>query len=144
MQQISGSLKWTRGGANELMATMWWLHTPQWTFGWKDYLPTIGENWCPLWASWYTSGGTAGEEPEPLGKELFRIHEDLVAALPGSPAHDQASEELFAWLNDYMPFIIPVENVPTPVIVSADFGNIPESGWEVAVTNSGEQFFFRR
>lgn len=144
VKQIAPELHSVRSGANELMATILWLHSPTWRYGtFFDYLPN--SLWAPEWMVWYDTGGKSGEEPPKWIKELYAIHLEIMQTLPTSPRGRNAREKLYSWYNKYIPVFPLLESNPSPVIVSNKLGNIPHSGYSNAINLRGpEQFFFKR
>ncbi len=143
VRQISGELRGQKGNANELMATIGWTHAPTWQEGtFRDYLP----GWWGagrLWHEWYNSGGERGEEPPEDFLRIFTLHEEIMAAVPYSPEHLDAVDELRQLYYDLVPIIFPVETASNPVVASTRLGNIPHAGYAHTVKFSGEQIFIR-
>ena len=147
MRTISGELRGIRGTGNELMATLGWLHSELWADeAYRDYLP--GEHWpgqwAPRWSQWYNSQGRDGEEPPEHVKEMYRLHEAVVATVPHSDDGAAAMKALLDWHYENITFLIPVESVGYPMTVTTTLKNMPESGYAIAANRSGEQFFFEK
>lgn len=138
----SNELLGIRQESNEVMATVIWQHTGAgWRYGaFKDYLPSPG--WGPLWMSWYNSGGDSGEEPPTWIKELYDIHERIMATLPTSEAGRTAVQDLYDLYYENIP-TIPTVAFDVPVIISQDLRNVPHGGHPNSWNLRGpEQFFF--
>ena len=144
-QTIATNLQRQRGGANELMMTIEALHTNIWKTAngfHHDYLPRAA-TWAPLWHTWYSSGGTAGEEPPADVKRLFELSEKLATAIPESPEALAALDEIYQRLHDNVYFFVALEKILKTQLVSARLGNVPTDGHSVGVNYSVEQMFFR-
>ncbi|NMB11069.1 MAG: ABC transporter substrate-binding protein [Firmicutes bacterium] len=141
MRQISQQLRGQKGEANELNAVIGWAHSPGWPWLYGDYLPG---NWGSNrnWELWYNSGGRTGEEPPAWIKDLYDIHEQVVATVPGTPERDAVVEALREWYASNYLMIQTVESVLYPYIVNADLRNVPESGMAVGANLPMEQYFF--
>ena len=142
IKQIEAQLAGQRAAANELQAFMIWDVQPMWADAtWTDYVPT--NNWAPLWALWYNTGGKQGEEPPAAIKDLYRIHEGRIKAIPYSDEDKKLRAELYenyaknAW-------ILPLaEKVNYAMVASTKLGNIPRAGQAIGADYSMEQFFFK-
>ena len=142
VKQEDSSLVGTKQAANEVQATVIWDVQPMWKDGtWTDYVPT--NQWGPLWATWYNSGGTDGEEPPDDIKQLYKDNEGRVAAVPNSPEDTALANDIYRILHDDL-WIFPLaEKVNYAMISSKKLGNVPISGQAIGADYSGEQFFFK-
>ena len=144
MRQLSTTLAGQRRDANEVMATILWVHTVTWEAGTsRDYLPS--NLWAPLWRTWYDTDGASGEEPPAEIMELFAIHERIIQAVPATDDFNAAFEELYTFYQEFIPIIVLVEGHIEPITVSRDLRNVPESGAANLVNLLAfEQMFFDR
>lgn len=143
LKMLTADLRGTRANANQLMATIGWCHAPTWRNGtWRDYLPpwwgaAVG------WGTWYTSAGKEGSEPPNWVKELFAIHEDIMAVIPYSPEFNDAFAKMDKWQVDNIPYIMVSVQPLEPVIASKRLGNVQHSGYKHAGKLAMEQLFFK-
>lgn len=141
MRQISIELQGQRATANELQATVLWVHSTTWERGlWDDYLPF--PYWAPDWQLWYNTEGASGSEPPENVQELYAIHERIVATIPETESNDEAWQALKDWYYENLPFFLTVGPIQDPVIVSDDLRNVPETGITNELNLSIEQLFF--
>ena len=88
---------------------------------------------CPVaaypWGQWYHSGGTEGEEPPDEIKRLFEITDQWLAARPGTPEYEAASNELLTLNVRGMYLFGTVSNPPVVVAVNNRIGNVPEKSY---------------
>lgn len=145
MRQISFELRMQRASANELMATLGWLHSEMWREqGWDDYLPGgfwLG-SWGIEWVRWMNSQGESGVEPPAEIKELYEIHNEIMSVIAHTPEGDAAMDRLFDWYSVNVPLFLPAESVGYPLIAANSLRNVPQSGYGIAANRSVEQFFF--
>lgn len=139
-RQVSTELVGQKNAANELMGFIMWTHSPGWPWLWDDYLPNRG--WGRAWQTWYNTAGESGEEPPAWVMELFEIHEEIVRAVPDTPAFEAVSARLADWYYTYIPVQLTVERATYPFIASARLGNIPHSGQAIGANSSMEQWYF--
>lgn len=142
MKTISTTLWGTRAGANEIMATVFWVNAETRPYVWDDYLPG-NSRWGIPWKQWYDTNGESGIEPPAWIKEVFNLHEDIMKAAPMSAERKNAIEALNSWYYEYYPELNIVEGGKHPVIVSQDLGNVPHAGRDQDTNFAGEQFFFK-
>jgi peptide/nickel transport system substrate-binding protein len=151
-REITGTMVSTRAVSNSMQMGLWHgnrasslcLRTyPYW------YLPVLGweKTWCPLWAHWYQSGGTAaqGEEPPQTIKDAIHAWEQLRLTLDEDEQKKWA-QELLSYQAENLWTIGTVAGAPQPVIVRNNLRNVPEEGylgWDVQQmdTYHPEQFF---
>ena len=112
-------------------------------------IPTATNSlWAPLWALWYQSGGTSGEEPPEEVQQQLDLYDQLTVTV------DQAQQvELWSQImeinaeNLYQWGICDRAAVPVPV--SNRMHNVPEEGWDCdwdagnIGTTHPEQYFIR-
>lgn len=114
-----------------------WHYVPMFTFN----------SYAPQWARWYSSKGTAGEEPPPEVKRLYDLWDIMNT---GSEAEQVAAAR--GMIRDHVEnlrTIGTVGMVPQPVIVNKHLRNIPEEGilswdWYYVGRYNPEQFFFEQ
>lgn len=128
----------TRYTANELPITIVWAHTPLW---WGASWDSVPQYWGQLWNQWCNNPET-GEEPPALVKKYV----DLIArSVVVAPKERQALiDERDRLLYENIFFIVLVDGVKYPLIASKKLGNIPHSGFAIAASFGGEQFFFKQ
>ncbi len=126
--------------AGEIQASMYWGTPRNMCVRLHYYM-----DWATLlWDQWLSTGGKSGEEPLQWYKTLNNLVTAKIAALPESQEYKQAEKAILDLEAEYIPAPIIGERVKKPVIVSAKLGNIPKSGYSVAVNYSIEQFFFKK
>ena len=119
---------------------------PDWVF------PTSGERSWPAVGAWYDSGGSVGEAPEEGSVEARLIELYEAGFAEGDPeARNELMLEVFKLHTELGPFSIGAcGDIPSPVIASNNFRNIPETGvlgpWAPATPGNQhpEQFFIRQ
>lgn len=142
LKQISMSLHGQRATANELKATVLWVHSDTWTRGlWDDYLPFA--YWANEWRNWYNTDGESGQEPPAEIKDLFDIHERILATVPYTEEGEQAYDDLIDYYQENIPMFITVENITDPLIVDNKLRNVPHDGLANEANLSLEQFYFQ-
>lgn len=144
MRQLSPTLRGERGAANELIGTMGRsAAAPLWREGvFDNYLPGLW-GWAPAWQQWYASSGETGMEPPAEIQDLYRIHEDRLQTIPGSPEFLDLTNQLFDLYYSYIPFFFVVEEGLHPMIASKRLGNVAHGGFVIAANYAGEQMFFK-
>ncbi len=126
--------------AGEIQASMYW-GTPRNMCVRLDYYM----DWATLfWDRWLSTGGKSGEEPPQWYKTLRKLVAAKTAAIPDSPEYKQIEKQILDLEAKYILAPIIGERIKKPVVVSAKLGNIPQSGYSVAVNYSVEQFFFKK
>lgn len=142
VKQNDSQLMGQRIAANEVQAYIIWDVQPMWLEGtWTDYTPT--NSWAPLWTLWYNTGGKQGEEPPAAVKDLWRINEGRIKAIPFSSDDKKLVEELYKSYAANL-WILPLaEKVNYAMVSSTKLGNMPTSGQAIGADYSGEQFFFK-
>jgi len=141
VKQVEANLWAQRIAANDLQATIIWNPQPQWPGGTANYLPF--DRWAPLWTNWYNSGGKQGEEPPAAIKELYRVGEGRVRAVPYSDEDKKLVQEMYKLYYDNI-WVFPLaEKVNYAMIASTKLGNVPHAGQAIGANYSGEQFFFK-
>ena len=142
VKQIDSNLWGTRTAANEIPATFIWGVQPMWAENtWTDYTPT--NNWAPLWALWFTSGGKQGEEPPAAVKGLYDILAGRNQSIPYSDMDKKLKDDLYKNYGENS-WIFPLaEKVNYAMVASSKLGNMPKSGQAIGADYSMEQFFFK-
>jgi peptide/nickel transport system substrate-binding protein len=142
MQTIDSTLLSERINANENFGSCVWDVEPMWrTGGWTDY--KTGNRWCPLWNTWYNTGGESGEEPPEWVQRILEISEEMMMVTPASPEDIELFDELYQIIYDYIPFIPITQRSLYPLIVNAKLGNVPHAGFGIAANLAGEQMFYK-
>jgi peptide/nickel transport system substrate-binding protein len=127
MKQIDGGLWGTRNAANELQATVVWVHKPLWYYG--DLATSV---WAPLWNQWNATGGKKGEVPPEDVQQFYELMRKTAVSLPG-PAKE-AFEQNLQMLYDNVYWMPLVDQAGNPYIWNAKIKNVPTQGY--AITNS--------
>jgi peptide/nickel transport system substrate-binding protein len=140
VKQIESGLWGQRGPANEFQAYVIWDVQPMWTDGtWTDYNIPSGR----LWQLWYSSGGKQGEEPPAAMKEVIKLHEARIKAVPASDEDKKLYADIRKNYAENV-WIIPLaEKVNYAMVSSTKLGNMPKSGQAIGADYSMEQFFFK-
>lgn len=112
----------------------------------QSFAPTaVNTGWSPLWAEWYSSGGSGGEEPPEAAKEQLELYDQVTETLDEAERADlirrilEIAKEQFYTIGISSP-------VPGYGVVKNDFRNmVPETFFAATfpypgVTNP-EQFF---
>lgn len=108
---------------NSLQANLMFDALPGWPIAqWDDYLPVF---YSPTWMQWYNSRGAEGTEPPEEYKELFDLHEQLLAAEIGSDEATEAYEGILQSYRDNFWAIQIVENAEIPTFFTARVQNVP-------------------
>src|SRR5690606_9090485 len=92
--------------------------------GWDDYLP--GTNWGPLWHYWYEQTPDVGkEEPPDNVKELFKLHEELMASTAGTEEAQAAADAIAEHHKTNVWSIQLFEDAHWPTFFSSRLRNVP-------------------
>lgn len=142
MRHVAGEYLAQKRTANELQATVSYLHPGGWPDIFTDFLPGSW-GWGVEWQTWRNSEGELGEEPPDWVKEVYHIYDEHQKSIPGTDEHQEWVDALFDWFRDHMPMIIITEQMRDPFISSARLGNVPHAGYAMASYMSTEQMFFR-
>ena len=95
----------------------------------------------PLWWTWFTTGGAAGEEPPEEVKKFMDLMNQSV--LTSGKERQEAIDEYRRMMYENVWIIVITERVKYPMIVSKKLGNIPHSGFAIAGNFAAEQFYFK-
>jgi peptide/nickel transport system substrate-binding protein len=143
LKRIDPSLWGQRLAANEVQACIIWSVQPMWKDGtWTDYLPT--SQWAPEWARWYSTNGKEGEEPPADIKQLYKIHEGRLAAIPYSTQDVKLTNQMYKLYYDNIYYFPIVERAKYVLITPANLKNVPRSGQAIAGNMYVEQSFFAK
>ncbi|SEN95409.1 ABC transporter substrate-binding protein [Paenibacillus sp. OV219] len=136
MKTIDQTLWGQRNTANDLQATVIWMHTPLWYMGdWGQGM------WAPQWDQWHSSSGKQGKEPPADVKKLYDLIDQALATDPDNAK--KIIEQVKQEMNKNVWAFVPLSEVKQPLIVNAKLHNIPsDSSFAIASDFSGEQFFF--
>lgn len=93
----------------------------------RDFIPTqrSWSQWGTLWAEWYLSGGTSGEEPVEEVKKLYDWL-DTMSTDTDKAKRDEAFTEILRSQAENLWVIGTVGSTPFPVITNANLANVPE------------------
>ncbi len=128
-------------GANELQATLLWSVTPMWRDDtWDDY--TVITRVSTEWRRWSQSNGESGVEPPASIQRLIEIHQERIAAIPGSAEDMALADEIFQIHYDNIWILNIAEKVGYVLVTDAAMRNVPIAGQAIAGNNSGEQMFY--
>lgn len=153
LRHISNELQTVRAPANQMDMSAWLGHGSDILFPGNPHLfvcmNTGWENaWCPLWAQWYASGGTSGEEPP---AEILRNYERWEAFKTTTDEEERVrlGKEIVGSQAENLWSVGTVGMIPVPVLVNENLRNVSEDnwfGWDTIGTQlvNPEQFFFRR
>jgi peptide/nickel transport system substrate-binding protein len=130
--------------ANELKATIDWLDDCNWPFLKSDYMPEQRIKWAQTWQTYMSTNGKEGEEPPAWMMELYDLETKLGAVNPNTDQGAALQEQLYAWLDEYVPMIPLARNVVDPLIIPDNIGNFAKSGRSSAVWFSQEQVYFKK
>ena len=108
-------------------------------YGWE-------QNTWPLWAQWYTTGGTAGEEPPEHVRYLIDIYERMQTTTD-EDERIELGKELLRQQAENLWTLGTVGSAPFVIIVKNNLRNVPETGWwgwdgYFGYPYHPEQFFF--
>jgi peptide/nickel transport system substrate-binding protein len=134
-KQISLELWNTRRAANELQATLVWVHSPLWYYG---DLATV--SWAPLWDIWYNSGGEKGEEPPESVKQFYDLMTQTSVSLPNEAK--SAFDKTIDLLHTNIYYMNLVDDAKNPYIWNSNIKNVPEKGFAITNSFSAEQVYF--
>jgi peptide/nickel transport system substrate-binding protein len=127
-RQVAPELLWETMAANTVEGRYDWDRSNTWRFRHNhNYLPS--DNWAPLWADWYQTNGTTGQEPPDWIKELYDIHAEIMEVVPGTPEDAAAMDRLYAWFNENIPYFTIVEGPVYPIMVNNRIGNVMTGGF---------------
>ena len=82
---------------------------------------------APLWDEWFTSGGTAGEEPPADIVKLYNDIEKMCTLPMGSEEYLALGKEILTYTTKQM-FFIGGTVAPRVIIFNNDLGNVPTEG----------------
>jgi len=91
---------------------------------------------------WYRTFGKDGVEPPDELKPIF----DLYRKMQYSDSLEKIGTYMAEWEKtayDTLFFLIPVENVMIPLIVSNKLGNVPENGYQIMANFAGEILYYK-
>jgi peptide/nickel transport system substrate-binding protein len=146
VKKVEPSLWSQRNAANELKATTLWCHETIWrSLGWDDFLPS--NFWGPLWATWMSTQGKAGEEPPPEVKKLYQLWNQAIKIPVGTPQSKKIMDELYSHLRRNVFWFTAAGDSYYPTFFSKKLGNVPAGGkWDglgISLMYSMEQWYFK-
>ena len=141
VKQIDPSLFGEKNAANQIQMSVHWSHDRGWD---NDAVSGSVGRAGIAWADYVSSSGEEGEEPPEWIMKAYDIDSRRWQSVSGSDEYMEIVEEGTAWTRENLPYVNLVENVAYPMIVSADMGNVPQSGFAIAANFSGEQMFFKQ
>ena len=124
--------------AGYLTASVLWNINPTW------YVPTnTNTYWAPLYGAYYSSGGTAGEEPPELYKRLQDLYDELTVTMDPDKNLELGQEILR--IHDENVFMIGTVKTPfQPVIVNNDLVNVVKDGVaDFRLRHEGQSKFYQ-
>jgi len=135
--------EWRMG--NELYAAMLYMDKPVIDCNpamWQSKLkaPYVGGRLHNLW---YLTEGEEGEEPPPYIKKLYELGDKMRAAGSVKEVFELMAESDRLLYGSVL-WIIPIQDLKSPLEISKKLGNVPSKGTSMEVLFSGEQFFFRQ
>jgi len=154
IKENTAELHSTRASGNQIQIGLWTADKctdvlfplqPMWFVPYNTGWETI---WAPLWARWYTSGGSAGEEPPKEAKRLLDLWERLKSTTIEAE-RTRIGKEILKSHAQNLWTIGTVGLTPKPILVKENVRNIPEEGvwgWDFyyGVHYNPEQFFFKQ
>lgn len=143
MREIGWSLMWQRIGANEMQASVGWLHPGGWPEVSNDYQMGIWGSGTD-WQTWYNTDGESGQEPPEWAMVGWNVYEEVQQTRPDDPYIEELRDELMQWYHDYFPTIIITEEIRDPLITAANLGNVAKGGFAIPAYMPVEQMFFRQ
>jgi len=137
VKNISFSLWDERQLANDLIATVQWTEIIWYNLG-EWAMNTFAREWY----YWWLTGGSEGVEPPEEAKELFSLLDEVSVSNP--EVGIQKFEEVKKNVGDNVWILQILGTVKQPIIANAKLGNVEpkDSAWAIAITFSGETFFF--
>lgn len=141
-KKIDNTLFNQRNGANELQATIFWTFDAM-----DDTEPTsrfLAMGAGPLWSQWRATKGETGEEPPEWIKEGFRLEDERLNMLIGTPEYDAHRVLEYQYYYDNVPAVHPVEGPKIPLLLSKKLGNRPASGFQIAGLMIVEGMYFTK
>lgn len=142
---LDGGLWGARRAANELEASI--AHNI--SFEMLRFNPTVEAQWLSsnwwghLWYLWDDTDGKEGEEPPVVVKRFLELR-DIITTTPSLQVRQETLNQLLRLFAENL-FVIPiVAEVPYPLIVAENLGNVQHAGFAVSAVCSGEQLFFRQ
>lgn len=127
MKQIDGGLWGTRNAANELKASIVWVHKPLWYYG-----DLATGQWAPLWNQWNNTGGSKGEVPPDDVVQFYELMGITAISLPEKAK--EAFDQNLQLLRENVYWMPLVDHAGNPYIWNARIRNVPTKGY--AITNS--------
>ncbi len=143
MREVGWSLLWQRINANELQATIGWLHPGGWPEAADDYRLGIWGSGTE-WQTWYNTGGTSGVEPPEWARRGWDFYERVQATRPDDPVIADIREELMEWYHTHFPTVIITEEIQDPLITASNLRNVAHSGFAIPAYMPVEQMFFEQ
>jgi len=140
---IAGDLWSERRAANQLYASIDWLDDCNWPYLMTDYMPTSRIRWGQLWDTWLNTGGKEGIEPPDWIREIYDIYAEIVAVVPGTERAEAAEERFAKWMTENRPMFPVGRDIPNPMILDPNFGNIAKKGRASACLFGAEHIFYR-
>jgi peptide/nickel transport system substrate-binding protein len=86
----------------------------------SDTSPLFGVKW----KQWYNTNGAEGEEPPEWAKRMFDIATEWKTVVPGSARYEELGAELVRLNLENMTIIGTIGELPKPVVVGNDLGNV--------------------
>ena len=144
VRKLDSGLWGDRQSANELKATVIWVHHPIWrSAGQDDYLPQ--NNWGPLWQLWHNTNGADGEEPPSDVREIFDLHKKFMSSRLGSAESDAAIEGIIKSIHDNVWMLNAFEHANWPTFFTKRVKNVAtgvkRDVFGIMVTYSMEQWY---
>ncbi|MHB8627021.1 MAG: ABC transporter substrate-binding protein [Aggregatilineales bacterium] len=127
-KQLTPELLFQRMAANQSAGRYDWDRANTWRLRHNhDYLPN--DDWGPAWRQWYESGGKQGVQPPDWIMQLYSIHQDIMKAVPNTPADQAAMDKLYAWYQANIPYFVIVDGPVYPVMLNDRIGNAMTGGF---------------
>ena len=140
---IAGDLWTQRRGANQLFASIDWLDDCNWPYLMVDYMPTDRIGWGQLWNTWLNTDGKEGIEPPDWIREVYAIYAEMVAVVPGTQRAEAAEKRFATWMTDNRPMFPVGRDIPNPMVLAPNMGNITKQGRASACLFASEHIFFK-
>jgi peptide/nickel transport system substrate-binding protein len=108
----------------------------------------IAARWCPLYCTWFNSGGKSGEEPPADVKRIMSLWEEVKGEVDKN-RRDKLFKEILNIHKNQLYMIGTVGELPQPLVVKNYFRNVPDGFiWDDMLQSPAnaypEQFFIKK
>ncbi len=146
IKEVTTQLTRDKQKSNTLDITSEWMppYEPTLLSQPENFVPPYSSAWPIMgmpWLDWRTSGGESGEEPPGWVKRLWKIADEWVTLVPGSPRYMELGKEMIKINQENLVVIGTLSNVPLITVVSNRLGNVPK--WTVNTYYYGYSYPYR-